>query len=311
MTNAGGSRLPDHRELQVDVLIPHFNDPDGLELSLKTVATQAWPGRFRVVIVDDGSSSDNRSAVETLLAEQAGDDTFVLVGNAENRGRPFTRNVLLDHIDSPYVAWLDAGDEWYPDKTRLQLERLRAIESGGSGDGAWITCNYDWQWVGRRPKPRRQSTKGDQVKLLLGGSRLRAYLWTLLGSAQSFEAIGRFDEKLPRLQDLDFFLRFVESGGVLHSPATKASLCKYNKSDVGRNADEVRACYGYIYEKHRKQYQSYGRHFVRHQLYKMEMHAARFAKNNNQVGKKRYYQWQAFRRWPRRFINEEILGSTK
>ena len=50
------------------------------------------------------------------------------------------------------------------------------------------------------------------------GRRLRAYLWTLLGTARAFKAAGRFDERLPRLQDLDYFLRFIAAGGTLVVP---------------------------------------------------------------------------------------------
>jgi len=63
----------------------------------------------------------------------------------------------------------------------------------------------------------RQVTEQDQIKALLLGKNLRAYLWTVLCEAGSLRDVGRFDENLGRLQDLDYFIRFVLKGGVLVS----------------------------------------------------------------------------------------------
>src|SRR3546814_20664979 len=90
---------------------------------------------------------------------------------------------------------------------------LNLIESAHVERPIWITCNYDWAWVGRKKKKLAQKTEQDQTKALLMGSSLRAYLWTLLGTAETFKNVGWFDERFPRMQDLDYFLRFLNHGG--------------------------------------------------------------------------------------------------
>src|SRR5688572_3798090 len=99
----------------LDILIPYYNDPEGLVTSLRSVVSQSWEGDKRVVVVDDGSSLDAKRAVQAIVSDfRQGDSaqsqlTIDLLHNEVNRGRPYTRNVLLDSIDSRYVAWLDAG----------------------------------------------------------------------------------------------------------------------------------------------------------------------------------------------------------
>lgn len=289
----------------VDILVPHHNDPDGLRLSLLSIARQDWQGEKRIVVVDDGSSAATRDAVGSILAEYAtkpdisGSTVVTLIENGVNRGRPHTRNVLLDAIESPYVAWLDAGDEWYPTKLSAQFRSLRTLDATG-GVSFWITCHYDWRWSGGDSRLRRQRTVQDQHKALLTGQTLRAYLWTLLGPAESFKCVGYFDERLPRMQDLDYFIRFVSHGGIIHSVDDETPHCVYHKSDLGRNADEVWNCNALIYDKHRVIYNRYGPAFGKMHLFNMDMLAARFAQNNGDDRKTRAYMWSACknRPWP-------------
>ena len=135
---------------------------------------------------------------------------------------------------------------------------------------------------------------GDQLRELMLGEQLRAYLWTLLGTADAFNAVGRFDEKLPRLQDLDYFIRFVRGGGAITIPPLREPLCRYHKSDIGRNAAEIRQCNRLIFEKYRSSLQKYGSDFVSVVHYNAETLSARFAKHNHDNMTRSYYLSRAF-----------------
>lgn len=293
----------------LDILIPHYNDPEGLALSLRSIARQSWDGEKRIVVADDGSRPDLRRAV-AAIAENS-EMNIVPIYNPINRGRPYTRNVLLDAIDSPYVAWLDAGDEWYPRKLSVQFDHLHLVESAHLSRPFWITCNYDWAWAGRRKKKIAQRTDQDQVKGLLVGSSLRAYLWTLLAPAHCFKDVGWFDERLPRLQDLDFFIRFLLHGGDIKNVRDGNAFCIYHKSDVGRDANEVRACSQRIFEKHLVLYNRYGENFKAMRLYNMEFLAARFAANNSSKQLTRRYMWRAFKTKPKVFSKHVLKNGLK
>lgn len=288
----------------VDILIPHFNDARGLALSLDSIDAQDWTGPRRIVVADDGSEPSEKAALEALLEQREG--TVAYLPSDRNQGRPHTRNRLLDAIESPYTAWLDAGDAWYPSKLRIQMEAAEAFGGLSGPVPYWITCNFDWKWEGRPTEQRFQNTDQDQVMGLLRGTDLRAYLWTVLGPSSSFKSVGWFDEALPRLQDLDFFIRFVLKGGFLQMPSTADSLCIYNKSDIGRNAAEIRACHGRIFDKHRVLYTRYGAKFAKVQLYRMEINAARFAANNRDNAARRRYLVRAFRHRPKQFIRRML-----
>jgi glycosyltransferase involved in cell wall biosynthesis len=283
----------------LDILIPHYNDVEGLDLSLRSIAAQTWPGEIRVVIVDDGSAADRlRGAHE---AAEAFVRPVTFIENHQNRGRPYTRNVLLDAMDSPYVAWLDAGDEWHPEKLAIQFEALARAEAEAPEDPLWMSCHYHWK-EGQSYWIKLQKTEDDQLRGLLRGLDLRAYLWTLLARAETYRNVGWFDERLPRLQDLDFFLRFALKGGRILEPGHAGPLCTYHKSDLGRNADQIRACNAYIFDKYRVLYNRYGGGFRRARLFHMEVHSARFAANNADHRLANEYMWKAARAHPRLFF---------
>lgn len=261
---------------------------------------QDWDGDFRVVIADDGSGPDVVRELKAIVERR--EPTTVLVRNETNKGRPYTRNVLLDSTQSEYTSWLDAGDEWYPGKISAQFSKLTELGEENGPDPVWMTCNYDWQWHGRARRLNRQLTDRDQIRAMLRGQYLRAYLWTLLGTTESFRNVGWFDENLPRLQDLDFFIRFLLKGGLLQVPDADRPFCVYHKSDVGRNAEEIRACNAYLFDKYRVLYNRYGASFRREQIYGMEMLSARFAKNNDDLKMRNQYMWRAFKTSPKLFM---------
>lgn len=268
----------------LDVLLPHYRDPAGLRQSLSSIAAQTWGGTMRVIIVDDGSPEADRSAAEAVAREfeqSSGIDVLFLV-NPKNLGRPKTRNRLLDAVEADHVAWLDAGDIWYPTKLEVQFTHLSRLRMAGVDiDRVWVSCAYDWQQVGSRSvRTLQQKVEGDQTLELLDGGNLRAYLWTLLGTAAAFRSAGRFDERLPRLQDLDYFLHFVLGGGRLVVPDATEGLCRYFKSDIGRNAREVHACHMLILAKMQPLLLTQSPALRSKLYYKANRLAARFAKSN-------------------------------
>jgi glycosyltransferase involved in cell wall biosynthesis len=287
--------------MSLDVLVPHFRDLEGLALSLASVAAQGWTGDLRLVIVDDGSPEAEFGAVEALAAEQPLPVT--LARNPENRGRPYTRNRLLDMVEADYVAWLDSGDIWYPTKLESQFDHLSRLRFQGEDlSRVWVTCHYDWQWTGRQARYTVQKVAPEPLKELLLGADLRAYLWTLLGSAETFRAVGRFDQRLPRLQDLDYFIRFLRAGGILAVPPQQEALCCYHKSDLGRNAAEIRRCNRLVFEKYRTSFERYGPDFLAMVHYNAETLSARYAKNNDDQVSRAYYLLRAFAANPRRSL---------
>lgn len=270
----------------LDVLIPHYRDPEGLALALDSVAGQDWlaggTNRLRVIVVDDGSPELDLAAARAACEAFARTSGQAVLFDAlpVNQGRPAARNRLLDLAGAPYLAWLDAGDIWYPPKLSVQFAHIAALEVRGADPARlWVSCAYDWDQGGRR-RTLRQQVAGDQLGAMLIGDNLRAYLWTLLGRAEAFRIAGRFDARLLRLQDLDYFLTFLRAGGEIVVPPETDPLCCYFKSDIGRDAVQVAAGYQLILAKSAPVIHFYPRAFRQALAHKAWMLPARFARSN-------------------------------
>jgi hypothetical protein len=131
-------------------------------------------------------------------------------------------------------------------------------------------------------------------------------LWSILAPTRTFKNLGPFDEQLPRLQDLDVFIRFVAAGGVIDKPRLVAprALCVYEKSDLGRDAAQIRACNRRIFEKFVPLYRNYGNAFVRRTRVNAELLSVRFARNNGDTSLALFYLARAVLSDPLRAFRE-------
>ncbi|MEZ5294605.1 MAG: glycosyltransferase family A protein [Vicinamibacterales bacterium] len=110
----------------IAVVIPAFNAAATIGDTLRSVYAQTLPAR-EVVVVDDGSTDDTARVASTCGAR---------VISLPNRGAAAARNVGIANTTAPWIAFLDADDEWVPDK----LERQSAGQQGRpmSYTDAWI-----------------------------------------------------------------------------------------------------------------------------------------------------------------------------
>ena len=81
----------------IDLIIPHYNNPQGLLRTLKSINKNL----FHVVIMDDGSDSSYTSP-EFERCEYW--------YRKANHGPGYTRQQGIDITSEPYIMFIDAGD---------------------------------------------------------------------------------------------------------------------------------------------------------------------------------------------------------
>ena len=120
---------------EVAVIIPCYNAAPYLARALDSVFAQTYRD-YCVYVIDDGSSDDTAAVLRSY-------DGRIVILNQEHSGQAAARNRGIRLSDSPYVAFLDADDEWLPDKLERQVTMFREAPSNGmiysdcftSGDG--------------------------------------------------------------------------------------------------------------------------------------------------------------------------------
>ena len=91
----------------LDIIIPVYNDADGLFISLCSIASQ---GKLpiKVIIVDDGSNEKNNYNEVVKRFTNYLDIKFIQLSS--NRGPATARNAGLEQATARYVSFLDCGD---------------------------------------------------------------------------------------------------------------------------------------------------------------------------------------------------------
>src|SRR4051812_26302017 len=107
----------------VSVVIATYNSGRFVGQAVRSVLAQTYRP-FEIVVVDDGSTDDTAGVL-------AGYRDGVRYVYQENRGPAAARNRGIAEAAGELVAFLDADDEWHPEKLSRQWEALSASPRAG------------------------------------------------------------------------------------------------------------------------------------------------------------------------------------
>lgn len=247
----------------ITIAIPVYNEEMKIHELISTLLKLKLYVPFYIFIVDDGSSDNTPEILKKLSSQH---ENLIIKLHKKNYGRPTARNTLLQNTHTKWLTWLDADDDIHQDKLNYQFLFLENEIMRTKSNKIIVTCNFTWRWKINSKQPLEKKvtpdTNGDQLKKILDATT-GAYLWLLFARTETWKSAGRFDENLPRLQDLDFLIRLISSGNSLIKVDNETSLITYNKDYSGRSSPEVQKSWSYITKKHRNLYLNYGLGFLR------------------------------------------------
>lgn len=188
--------------VRVSVVIPAYNSAATIVRAVESVLCQCEPN-LEIIVVDDGSTDGTAELLAVRYPEQ------VIVIRQENRGAAAARNRGIAAARGEYVAFLDADDEWMPEKLRLQIAQMEA----NLGAALCFADMSHWEH-GREVNSSYLRERGMGA---CGGSIFNHLLQecfiftpTVVVRRTVFEAVGSFDESLRICEDYDLWLRIAE-----------------------------------------------------------------------------------------------------
>lgn len=116
-------------QYSVAVVVPAYNNAGFVGRAIDSILAQTLPAD-EIIVVDDGST-DNTADIVRSYGQQ------VRYIYQESAGASVARNTGIEAAKSDWIAFLDADDEWLPEKLKLQTEHLER-----NPDIVWTTANF-------------------------------------------------------------------------------------------------------------------------------------------------------------------------
>ncbi len=180
----------------VSVVIATYNMGRYLPQAVQSVLSQTY-AHVEVQIVDDGSTDDTAQIIRRW-----DQDERVRVYRQSNGGQAQARNRGVALSKGRYVAFLDADDEWLPQKLSRQIPLFATPEVGV------VYSDYEcMDGEGRRlpPKPPTRMYRGRVSAALLIDNFVS--FQTAVVRRECLERHGGFDESVRMGDDYDLWLR--------------------------------------------------------------------------------------------------------
>lgn len=109
----------------IDIVIPAYNAERFLAQAVRSVWATGYPS-LKVYIVDDGSTDGTLALALALAAESANLCEVLQHPGGVNRGVSASRNLAIRAGSSPWIAFLDADDEYLPNRFAVFLESQKS-----------------------------------------------------------------------------------------------------------------------------------------------------------------------------------------
>jgi len=189
----------------VSVVIPCFDAADTIERALRSARAQTHRP-LELIAVDDASRDATRDRLRALAADDlrvVALDRNVGVAEARNRGLALARG--------EYVAFLDADDEWLPEKLSVQIAALEQDASLALSTCDSLLVDVDGSAT-RHHTILRTASGPDAWRMLLRANFVPTP--TVVTRRALLETVGGFDARLALGEDYDVWLKLAARGGV-------------------------------------------------------------------------------------------------
>jgi glycosyltransferase involved in cell wall biosynthesis len=189
------------REGWVSVVIPAYNRASRLAASVNSCLEQTYD-KVEVIVVDDGSTDDTVAVLEALVTQWGAERVRWV--SQPNQGACVARNTGLEMVRTEYFQFHDSDDLLMPDKF---TEQVAALERTGADCAV-----SDILLVADDPEHTPvQEIRYDLDFPRVAGDFQHASIPTVLMRRSTFPGPLRWNTALPRLQDVDFVVRYMLS----------------------------------------------------------------------------------------------------
>lgn len=189
----------------VSVIVPVYNDPEGLEQTLDSLTVQTYPEEHHeVIVVDNGSSDDTPAVAHTFCSRH---EHFTLVVESSIQGSYAARNRGIRNASGSILAFVDADVTVPADWLVRVADAMEGVD--------YLACGVQLYTPGsENVAAKYDSSSGFRIGRYINDLHF-APTCCLVVQASVFDDVGLFDSRLVSSGDLEFGNRVYESGRTL------------------------------------------------------------------------------------------------
>jgi len=194
--------------MKLSVIIPCFNAAKTIGAQLEALSGQQWSDSWEVVVSDNGSSDKSVAVVEGYRERLP---NLRIIDSSDRQGRSHARNVGVLAATGDALLFCDADDEVGPGWLAAMGEALSKYD--------FVACRVDFEKLNPPYLAgifRNHEQQSGLQKAWFSPFLPHAGGGTLGIKRALHQAIGGFDESLPRMQDTDYCFRIQLAGWELH-----------------------------------------------------------------------------------------------
>lgn len=184
-------------EPTVSVIVPVYNDPDGIETTLQSLVDQEYPDDDHEILAVDNGSTDETANVIDCFAERY--EPVVSLTESAIQGSYAARNRGVEHASGEFIAFIDA-DMWVDSDWIESVVRVATTEGYD-----YFGCDVEIVPVNEPPTlaERYNMVTGFPVEEYVEESHF-APTCCLVVHREVLKEVGLFDERLLSGGDKEF-----------------------------------------------------------------------------------------------------------
>ena len=181
---------------EISIIIPAYNAELTIRQTIESVLAQTFSD-WEIILIDDGSTDGTVNQVKAI------DDNRIKIFSHENTGVASARNRGIALSSNQFLAFLDADDQWVPQKLESQRKALLQNPEAGLAY-SWTIFLDDEGLIQYRQKPT--FFKGNVLTELFKRNFLMCGSTPLI-RREAVDTTGYFSPDLAPVEDWDYWLR--------------------------------------------------------------------------------------------------------
>ncbi|SDS38528.1 glycosyltransferase family 2 protein [Gramella sp. MAR_2010_147] len=210
----------------VSVIMPAYNSEAFITESIRSVIFQTYEN-WELLIIDDASTDATREIIKKFSSE---DTRIHLLKNPVNSGTHISRNKGIKAASGDFIAFLDADDQWKPEKLTKQLNVLSKPNVAA--------CFSSYELINEEGEHLNKQIQA--LPILHYNKLLKAnYVGNLTG-IYNVNILGKiYCPEISKRQDWALWLKVIEDGGPIEGIQESLALYRQRKNSISNNKFEM------------------------------------------------------------------------